>query len=193
VTSTEKKLRADARRNNERLLEVAKQTFAELGTDCSLEEIARRAEVGIGTLYRHFPSREALVEAVYRREVEQLAEAARQLVATESPERALRQWFLVFLDYVATKKVIAPRLTSTPSLSESTTHLIREALTLLLDHALRARAIRSDVKPDDLMQALAGVSYNPSRPGWHASALRLIDIVMDGLQTKPARLRKLNR
>jgi AcrR family transcriptional regulator len=102
-----RRLRADGQRNRERLTEVAKLAFAELGADVSLDEIARRAGVGIGTLYRHFPTRDAIIEAVYRREVEQLAGSAARLLASLSPGEALHEWMRLFVDYIATKKVMA--------------------------------------------------------------------------------------
>ena len=105
-----RKPRADGRRNRERLVEAAKAAFAELGVDVSLDEIARRTGVGIGTLYRHFPTRDAIVAAVYRREVEQLAGAAERLLGSLSPGAALHEWMRLFVDYIATKKVIASAL-----------------------------------------------------------------------------------
>ena len=102
-----RKPRADGQRNRERLMEAAKAAFAEVGADVSLEEIARRAGVGIGTLYRHFPTRDAIVEAVYRREVEQLADAATRLIGSMPPGEALHEWMRLFVDYIATKKLIA--------------------------------------------------------------------------------------
>jgi AcrR family transcriptional regulator len=107
-----RKPRADARRNRDGLLEAAKATFAEVGAEASLDEIARRAGVGIGTLYRHFPTRDAVVEAVYRREVQQLADAAPRLIESMAPAEALRAWMRLFIDYIAAKKVIAPALKS---------------------------------------------------------------------------------
>ena len=105
-----RKPRADSARNRQLLIDAAKAGFADVGLDVSLEEIARRAGVGIGTLYRHFPSREAVVEAVYRREVEQLAEAVPQLLKSSPPGEALHQWMHLFVDYIATKRLIAPSL-----------------------------------------------------------------------------------
>ena len=105
-----RKPRADARRNRDRLLEAAKAAFGELGPEASLDEIARRAGVGIGTLYRHFPTREAIVEAVYRREVQQLADAAPRLAESLPPAEALRAWLGVFIAYIGAQKVIAPAL-----------------------------------------------------------------------------------
>ena len=105
--SIPRKPRADAERNRERVLEVAKAAFTRSGADASLDDIAKQAGVGAGTLYRHFPSREALIEAVYRSEVEKLAAAERKFAETMPPIDALRAWMLLFVDYIAAKKIIA--------------------------------------------------------------------------------------
>ena len=135
-----RKPRADALRNQERLIDAAKQAFTEVGPDVSLEEIARRAGVGIGTLYRHFPTREAIVEAVYRREIGQLAEAAQSLLNARRPIDALHDWLKLFVDYMATKRVIAPALASmsggTSALYERSGLMMRDAVTLLIDKAV---------------------------------------------------------
>ena len=178
--------RADARRNRERLLEAAKAAFAAAGPDVSLEEIARRAGVGIGTLYRHFPTRDAIVEAVYRREVQQLAGAARRLLAEAPPGQALHQWMRLFVDYVATKKVIASALGAlvggTTDLYAASGAQIMGAMAELVARAAAAGEIRADADPDDLLRALVGFTYGAAQPGWQASALRLIDLLMDGLR-----------
>src|SRR5277367_5630041 len=106
----QRKPRADAERNRDRVLEVAKEAFTRSGADASLDDIAKQAGVGAGTLYRHFPSREALIEAVYRTEVERLAAAELNFAETMAPMEALRAWMLLFVDYIATKKIIAPAL-----------------------------------------------------------------------------------
>ena len=105
-----RKPRADAQLNRERLLEVAKEAFTRSGANASLDDIAREAGVGAGTLYRHFPTRDALIEAVYRTEVEKLATAERRFAAALSPIEALRAWMLLFVDYIGTKQIIAPAL-----------------------------------------------------------------------------------
>jgi AcrR family transcriptional regulator len=179
-------LRADGQRNRERLTEVAKLAFAELGADVSLDEIARRAGVGIGTLYRHFPTRDAIIEAVYRREVEQLAGSAARLLVSLPPGEALHEWMRLFVDYIATKKVMASAIgaivASTPELYASSVGQITNAMVLLVDRASAAGDIRSNVDPNDLLRALVGFTYGNTSPGWQASALRLIDILIDGLR-----------
>ncbi|MBS0360980.1 MAG: TetR/AcrR family transcriptional regulator [Proteobacteria bacterium] len=183
-----RKPRADAERNRERLILAAKAAFAEAGADVSLEEIARRAEVGIGTLYRHFPTRDAVVEAVYRRELGQLTEAAERLLAERTPLEALRAWLRLSVDYLATKRVIAPALNATPdgsTLYKSGGPALQDAISRLVGAALASGEVRPDVQPSDIFQVLAGVSYGSASPGWEASARRLIDIMVDGMR-KPA-------
>src|SRR5882762_11045999 len=165
-TQPARKPRADAQRNRERLLAVAKTAFADEGADVSLDEIARRAGVGIGTLYRHFPTRDAIVEAVYRREVEQLAEAVPQLLQTSAAGEALHKWMHLFVDYIATKRIIAPSLAAaaarTPTLHATSTELITRAISTLVKRAVASGDVRKDIDPSDLLRALVGVSYgNP--------------------------------
>jgi AcrR family transcriptional regulator len=190
VTAEERparKPRADARRNRERLVDAAKAAFAEGGAEVSLEEIARRARVGIGTLYRHFPSRDAVLAAVYRREVQQMADAADRLLTSEAPAEALHEWMRLFVDYIATKKVIAPALGSfaggAAGISAASGLSIVDAVTRLVERARAAGDIRPDTDPADIGRALIGFTYGNAGAGWEASALRLIDILMDGLRT----------
>jgi AcrR family transcriptional regulator len=187
-TAPARKPRADSARNRQSLIEAAKAAFAEVGLNVSLEEIARRAGVGIGTLYRHFPTREAVVEAVYRREVEQLAEAAAQLLETSPAGDALHKWMHLFVDYIATKRLIAPSLGAaaarTSPLYASSAELITGAITTLVKRAVASGAVRKDIDPSDLLRAMVGVSYGNPDAGWQASARRLIDILMDGLRRK---------
>jgi AcrR family transcriptional regulator len=182
-----RKPRSDGQRNRERLLEAAKAGFAASGVDASLEEIARRAGVGIGTLYRHFPTRDALVQAVYRREVEQLADSAARLLAAMPAGEALHRWMLLFLDYIATKKVLAAALAASVGgdggFQASAGVRINEAISRLVQRAAADGAIRRRVEPSDLLRALAGISYGNTSPEWQASAIRVIDILMDGLRT----------
>ena len=186
-TAQARKPRADSARNRQLLIDTAKQGFSEVGLNVSLEEIARRAGVGIGTLYRHFPSREAVVEAVYRREVEQLAEAVPQLLETSPAGEALHKWMHLFVDYIATKRVIAPSLATaagrTSALYATSAELITRAISTLVKRAVASGDVRKDIDPSDLLRALVGVSYGNPDAGWEASARRLVDILMDGLRT----------
>ena len=181
-----RKPRADALRNRERLIEAAKQAFTEDGSEVSLEAIARRAGVGIGTLYRHFPTRDAVVEAVYRRAVGQLGDAAIELLQTLPPGEALDAWLRLFVDYMATKRVIAPALGALPggasALYETSGSMLRAAVTSLVQRAIASGDIRRDIEPDDMMQALSGLAYGASTPGWKTRALRLIEVLMAGLR-----------
>jgi AcrR family transcriptional regulator len=187
-TAAARKPRADSARNRQLLIDTAKQGFSDVGLNVSLEEIARRAGVGIGTLYRHFPSREAVVEAVYRREVEQLAEAVPQLLENSPAGEALHQWMHLFVDYIATKRMIAPSLATaagrTSALRATSAELITRAVSTLLKRAVASGDVRKDIDPSDLLRALVGVSYGNPDAGWEASARRLVDILMDGLRRK---------
>jgi AcrR family transcriptional regulator len=181
-----RKPRADGARNRQLLIDAAKAGFAEVGINVSLEEIARRADVGIGTLYRHFPSREAVVEAVYRREVEQLAEAVPQLLQRWGPGEALHKWMHLFVDYIATKRLIAPSLGPltgrSSALYATSAELISGAISTLVKRAVASGDVRKDIDPSDLLRAMIGVSYQNPDAGWEASARRVIDLLMDGLR-----------
>ncbi|WP_227308285.1 TetR/AcrR family transcriptional regulator [Acidisoma cellulosilyticum] len=182
-----RKPRADSQRNREKLLSVAKDAFAAQGPDVSLEEIARRTGVGIGTLYRHFPNRDAIIADVYRREVGQLAGAAAELLDSHPPLDALRAWMRLFVDYIGAKKIMASALNSlaggTTELYAASGPLITNAIALLLDRCKADGAIRPDAEPMDLMMALVGVAYNTSAgPGWQAAALRVVDILIAGIK-----------
>ena len=180
----ERKPRTDALRNRERLLEVAKGAFTRHGADASLDDIARQAGVGAGTLYRHFPTRDALIEAVYRSEVEKLAAAAHGFAAAMSPVEALRAWLLLFVDYIAAKHIIAPALNSVaggPSrLYEGSRSTVQGALDALVKRAKKSGDVRRDVDASDLLRAVIGVSYVGSGGDWQQSARRLVDILMAG-------------
>ena len=187
-TPQARKPRADSARNRQLLIDAAKAGFTDVGLNVSLEEIARRAGVGIGTLYRHFPTREAVVEAVYRREVEQLAEAVPQLLQTSPAGAALHKWMHLFVDYIATKRIIAPSLGAAAGRSSplhaSSVELITNAISTLVKRAIASGDVRKDIDPADLLRAMVGVSYGNPDAGWQASARRLIDILMDGLRRK---------
>jgi AcrR family transcriptional regulator len=187
-----RKPRADALRNRERLLEAAKAVFSAGGSDVSLEAVARRADVGIGTLYRHFPTREALYEAVYRHEVEQLGELAEQLKGEAEPVEALRRWLRSNVEFVATKKGMAAALAlaahGPPSeLTAFSYEQLTKAVGALIDRAVAAGEIRGDVGPEDLLRALIGMCLLHDQPGWQASVVRLLDVFVDGLRVQPRR------
>jgi AcrR family transcriptional regulator len=190
-TAQTRKPRADSARNRQLLIEAARAGFAQIGLTVSLEEIARRAGVGIGTLYRHFPSRDAVVEAVYRRAVEQLAEAVPRLLETLPAAQALHKWMHMFVDYIATKRIIAPSLGAaagrTSELYATSVELITNAISTLVKRSIASGEVRKDIDPSDLLRALVGVSYGNPDVGWEASARRLIDILMDGLSRKSRR------
>ncbi len=179
-----RKLRTDGQRNRERILEVAKEAFTRLGADASLDDIAKQAGVGAGTLYRHFPTRDALIEAVYRSEVEKLAAAERKFTETMPPIDALRRWMLLFVDHIAAKRIIAPALNSVvggpTKLYEGSRGLIHGAIDALVNRAIKSGDIRRDLDPFDLLRALIGVSHVASGPGWQQSARRLVDILITG-------------
>ena len=182
--SAVRKPRADAQRNRERILEVAKEAFTRSGANISLDDVARQAGVGAGTLYRHFPTREALLEAVYRTEVEKLAAAAREFAARMPPVEALRTWMLLFVDYIAAKQIIAPALNTlvggSSKVFESSGAHIKRAIRILVKRAVESGDIRPDLEPFDLLRALVGVSNVASTPDWKQSARRLVDILIAG-------------
>ncbi len=182
---TARRPRADAVRNRERVLEAAKAVFSAGGPEASLEAVARRAGVGIGTLYRHFPTREALFEAVYRREVQQLGELAEQLKTEAEPVEALRRWLRSNVEFVATKKgmmaALALAVHGSSELYAYSFDRLTKAVGALLDRAIAAGEIRPDIGPEDLLRALVGMCYMHDQPGWQASVLRLLDVFVDGL------------
>jgi len=185
AAKTTRKPRADAERNRRRLADVAKAAFAEEGADVSLEEIARRAGVGIGTLYRHFPTRNAILEAIYRQEAEQLGAAATTLLEKNTPVEALRAWMRLFVDYIGTKKLILPALNAatgdTSALTAYSSAQIMTAANLLVTRAVENGDIKRDVQALDLMYALYGFANTDNRPDMTARAHRLIDILIAGL------------
>jgi len=195
-----RKPRADAVRNRELVLEAAKLVFSAGGPEASLEAVARAAGVGIGTLYRHFPTRETLFEAVYRREVDQLAELAEQLKQKAQPVDALRQWMRSNVKFVATKKGMSAALAlaayKNSELFSSSFDRLTRAVGGLLDRAIAADEIRNDISPEDLLRALVGMCYLHDQPGWQSSVLRLLDVFIDGLRIRtdePTAKRRLRK
>jgi len=181
--SRSRKPRADAQRNRELIVQVAKQAFTENGAGTSLDDIAKKAGVGPGTLYRHFPTREALLEAVYQAEVEKLAEAAEQLGLELPPMEALRAWLMVFIDYLAAKKVIAAALGSlvgsNPMFEESMSK-VHGAVVAIFNRAVEAGEIRPDINPVDHVRAIVGVTFFGTSEDWREGATRLVDILIQG-------------
>lgn len=186
---SDRKPRADAIRNRERLLEVAKDAFTRSGANASLEEIAKQAGVGPGTLYRHFPTREALLQAVYRSELEKLAAAEQKLAKELPPIEALRAWLLLFVDAIAAKQLIAPAVNTLvgdpKKMFESSYAQMWEAVRVLVKRAIRSGDIRKDLDPLDLLRALIGVANVATSPDWQQSARRLVDILITG--SRPAK------
>lgn len=179
-----RKPRTDAQQNRERILDIAKEAFTRSGANASLDDIAKEAGVGAGTLYRHFPTRDALIEAVYRTEVEKLAAAERKFAETMPPIEALRAWMLLFVDHIATKRIIAPALNSlvggSSKLFEGSRAQVQGAIDALVTRAIKSGNIRKDLEPFDLLRALIGVSHVTSTPDWQQSARRLVDILITG-------------
>ncbi len=184
--SVNRKPRADAQRNREHILEVAKQEFTRSGADTSLDDIAKQAGVGPGTLYRHFPTREELLKAVYRTEMERLAAAEQRFAETMPPIEALRAWLLLFVDSIATKQIIAPALNALvgdpKKIFEASYAQFHDALRTLVKRAVKNGDIRKDLDPIDLLRALVGVANVASTPDWQPSAKRLVDILITGSQ-----------
>jgi AcrR family transcriptional regulator len=180
----ERKPRTDALQNRERILVVAKEAFTNFGAGASLDDIAKQAGVGAGTLYRHFPTRDALIEAVYRSEVEKMAAAQRKFAESMPPIDALRAWMLLFVDHVAQKQIIAPALNSVAGgvskLYEGSRSTIHGALDALVKRAIKSGHIRKDIDAQDLLRPLIGVFYVESGANWQQSARKLVDILIAG-------------
>jgi AcrR family transcriptional regulator len=179
-----RKPRTDARRNRERILEVAKEAFTRFGGNASLDDIAKQAGVGPGTLYRHFPTRDTLIEAVYQTEVAKLAAAQHKFAETLPPVEALRAWMLLFVDHIAAKQIIAPALNTVvggaSKLYEGSRSQVQAAVEALVKRAIKSGDIRRDLDAFDLLRALIGVSHVNSGPDWRQSARRLVDILIAG-------------
>ena len=183
-----RKPRADSLRNRDLLLTAAKTAFTALGAEVPLEEVARRAGVGIGTLYRHFPTREALIAAVYAREIGQLAASADALLAERSAGEALEAWLNLLIDYMATKRVVAPALRADPGegskLYANSGATILPTLERLTEAARAANDIRPDIGFEDILRMMSGLSIGYEQPGWDAGARRLLSVMMAGLRAK---------
>ena len=185
---TTRKPRADSIRNRERLLDAATEIFSTGAPQASLEAVARHAGVGIGTLYRHFPTREALFEAVYRHEVDLLGDLAEQLAKEGEPVNALKKWLQSNVRLVAAKKGMIEALQlaahGSSELKVYSYERLIGAIRLLLERAIKAGAIRDDVPPEDLLRTLVGIFYSQGTTDWQPTALRMVDVFVDGLRKR---------
>jgi AcrR family transcriptional regulator len=189
VTTTDptRTLRADARENREKLLRAASRLFATAGSDVALEMIARTAGVGIGTLYRHFPTREALIEAVYRNEVDRLCASAGELVASLPADAALEQWMERFVSYAATERGLSGALKSVASsqsdLFGATRERLLTAVGSLLGAGIATGRIRADVSAEDVLAAMNAVwAISGEGEQWALQSQRVLGLLMDGLR-----------
>jgi AcrR family transcriptional regulator len=179
-------VRVDAQRNRDRLLDAAGRAFSQDGPEVTLDAIAKDAGVGIGTLYRHFPTREALVEATYRNELARLCDAAADLLQTMPPDEATRTWMDRFVEYMTTKRGMADALRAVIAsggnpYAESRDRLT-DAMATLLQAGAAAGTVRSDIEPGDVLTSLSGVSLAAGEPAQRDQARRLLDLLMDGLR-----------
>lgn len=179
-------LRADAQRNRALLLDAAVRAFSGGGPEVTLEAIAKDAGVGIGTLYRHFPTREALVEEAYRNELARLCDAAADLLRTMPPDEATRAWMDRFVDYMTTKRGMAEALRALIASGRNPYAHSRDrmiaAITDLLGAGAAAGTVRADIDPGDVLASLSGVSLAAGEPAQRDLARRLLDLLMDGLR-----------
>ncbi|MYU05603.1 TetR family transcriptional regulator [Streptomyces sp. SID8366] len=186
MTAQPNVLRADARRNRERILEAAVRSFSERGADVAIDTIAKAAGVGSATLYRHFPTREALVEAAYRNELARVCDSAADLLAGHPPDRALRLWMDRFIDYLAAKHGMADALRAAVATGADpfaeTLDRLGTAISTLLHAGADAGLLRSDIDPLDVGFSLSGLALVTSAPGHRERAGRLLDLLLDGLR-----------
>ncbi|MCO5065240.1 MAG: TetR/AcrR family transcriptional regulator [Rhizobiaceae bacterium] len=188
IEKTSRKPRSDSVRNREKLLDAATRIFSAGGSQASLEAVAREAGVGIGTLYRHFPTRESLFEAVYRHEVDHLSELAAELAREADPVDALRRWLHANVRLVATKKGMISALQEAAQASNElraySLERLTDAIGLLLGRGIASGELRDDISPDELLRTLLGIFYSQGPADWQPGALRLVDVFVDGLRTR---------
>lgn len=180
--------RSDGERNRLKLIDAAKRVFAEKGAAATLEQVARAADVSIASLYRHFPTRDAVISAVYRQEVDALIEAAERLVADREPEAALREWLTLFVDFLDAKHGMAEAMNTLiggpEDLYSKTPDRLASPITALVSRAVEAGVVRGDVEPLDLLRALSGVATIRVSDTWKRSAIRMIELLLSGMSTK---------
>jgi AcrR family transcriptional regulator len=178
--------RADGERNRARLIAAAKHAFAEGGAAISLEQIARKADVSIATLYRHFPTRDELISAVYQQEVSTLIEAADQLMTEREPAAALREWLMLFVEFLDAKHGMAAAMDTLiggpETLYSRTPHRLDFPIKALVAGGVATGVFRDDFEPHDLLRALAGVAHVRPNKNWKQSAIRMVDILLKGMQ-----------
>jgi AcrR family transcriptional regulator len=167
------------------LIEAAKHVFAEKGAAASLEQVAREAEVSIASLYRHFPTRDSVISAVYQQEVDTLIEAANRLVAEQEPKAAVREWLMLFVDFLDAKHGMAEAMdTLMGGPAGKTPDRLASPITALVTHAVEAGVFQSDVEPLDLLRALSGVATIRVSESWKHSAVRMVDLLLAGMSAK---------
>jgi AcrR family transcriptional regulator len=185
--------RADAERNRARLLDAARAAFASGNATVTLDQIARDAGVGIGTLYRHFPTREALVEALYRKELDDLCASAADLLATRDPEQALRAWMDRFGGYVAAKREMADALRAVLASGAVTVSQARQQLTAavqtILDAGVADGTLRDDVHAADIVATIVGMFTATSLEGGREQLDRMFDLLVDAVRRRPSSAR----
>ncbi|TCL06997.1 TetR/AcrR family transcriptional regulator [Sodalis ligni] len=177
--------RSDGERNRLRLIEAAKQVFAERGSAASLEQVAREAGVSIASLYRHFPTRDAVISAVYRQEVDALIDAADRLITEREPAAGLREWLMLFIEFLDAKHGMAEAMDTLmggpEDLYSKTPDRLASPITALVAHAVETGAFHSDVEPLDLLRALSGVATIRVSENWKRSAVRMVDLLLAGM------------
>ncbi|MCH8684418.1 TetR/AcrR family transcriptional regulator [Pedomonas mirosovicensis] len=178
--------RSDGERNRIRLIEAAKRAFAEKGPSVGLEHIARDAGVSIASLYRHFPTRDDLISEVYQQEVTALIEAADELMSKQEPVAALREWLMMFVEFLDAKHGMAAAMDTLlggpEPIYSKTPHRLDVPVKALVSRGVAAGVFRSDIEPHDLLRALSGVAHVRPGKNWKQQAVRMVDLLLDGLQ-----------
>jgi AcrR family transcriptional regulator len=184
--SSTRRPRADGERNRVRLIAAAKCVFAEKRAAASLEQVAREADVSIATLYRHFPTRDELISAVYQHEVTTLIEAADQLMMERDPATALREWLMLFVEFLDVKRGMAEAMDTLISgpepLYSRTPRRLDVPIKALVASGIATGVFRDDIEPHDLLRALAGVAHVRPSGNWKRSAVRMVDLLLKGMQ-----------
>jgi AcrR family transcriptional regulator len=188
-SADERPLRADARRNRERVLAAAARAFAGEGPAATIEAIAKDAGVGVGTVYRHFPTREALIEAAYRSELVAVCDAAPVLLDDYPPAEALRAWMDRFVDYMTTKIGMSDALRAVIAAGSNpyarSRDMLNDALGLFLTAGIADSSLRDDIPADDVLINLSGIALAAGAPDQRAQAGRLLDLLLDALHPRP--------